>query len=662
MGKFILNKISIIFVLTLTWISIPAHAWAGETVDWTPVPDWVSDTPIPEPVEEHLDTVSGGIYYLLTSRQYRLDGARRVDFLRNAKTVVNRSGLEASSTIQIEFRPGFETLEFHRLAIHRGNETVDLTGKVEFEIFRRETELHDGVLDGRLTAYADLPQIKVGDIIETAYSRSYTPILMPDHFSSLLRESFSDPSARIETVFSMPEKLKASYAVHGASGEPEITNANGFTTYRWSRSGVPGTESGNSPDWFVPYDLVEISTVKSWRDVAESMLAHYPDDRKLPEPIIAKLEAIKAESADKKRWVSDVLKLVQAEVRYVGIEIGRGAFVPRDPETVFALGYGDCKDKAYLMATALQWLGIDAAPALVNSSTGAFLGTRLPTPYAFDHAIVRVRLGNAVYWLDPTSTYQFSPDPAHSQANFGYALPIAEDTEGLEPIEPTILYEPLTVTTETFTLGYGEEMPPLTLNVESRYRGADADNFRRSLASRGAWSIQRSYLDYYQDRYDVKVSRKMSIRDDADRNEIIVVEKYVSAHREDMDDLFSEFPIVGDAVRSQLWDADARLQQPVRVDYPLFREHHVRIKNLKTDLAPAEGSWTTTTYLDFSFGSSATEHELSLDWRLRTKRDHVEVDEVDDYADLVEAINWNTVWYYDVRAKEEAKAEDRDNM
>ena len=349
---------------------------------------------------------------------------------------------------------------------------------------------------------------------------------------------------------------------------------------------------------------------------------------------------------------------MQGDIRYVGDEIGDGAFIPRTPETVYGLGYGDCKDKAYLMVTALKWLGIDAVPALVHDSAGAALPDRLPSPFAFNHAIVRVRLDGATYWLDPTLTFQYSPDPAYSQVSYGYALPISRDATGLEAIKPVMLLKPQTVESEAFTLGYGEDAPPLVIEVVTRYFGADADSFRRSLADKGLAQVRRDYFDYYDAAYGgIKELAKIQIRDNADSNEIVVTEKYAGTAHDGLDELRRDFPLRGDAVRSWLWEADPKLKNPVKVRFPLFKEHRLRIKNLRSGLEPLDHVWWSRPYLDYSLVSSFANGELSVTWLLRTKRDHVQPAEVKDYAKLADEIDTNTLWYYDVRTDNAKRAE-----
>ncbi len=48
---------------------------------------------------------------------------------------------------------------------------------------------------------------------------------------------------------------------------------------------------------------------------------------------------------------------------------------------------------------------IEAHPALVNSS-GYDVGSRLPSPFAFNHAIVKIVLDGKTIWVDPTESNQ----------------------------------------------------------------------------------------------------------------------------------------------------------------------------------------------------------------------------------------------------------------
>ncbi|MEO5721586.1 MAG: hypothetical protein ABIR71_08965 [Chthoniobacterales bacterium] len=59
--------------------------------------------------------------------------------------------------------------------------------------------------------------------------------------------------------------------------------------------------------------------------------------------------------------------------------------------------------------TLLRGVGVDAAPALVSTDYRQAVAELVPAPEDFDHAIVQVRLGEALHWLDVTRTQQRGP-------------------------------------------------------------------------------------------------------------------------------------------------------------------------------------------------------------------------------------------------------------
>ena len=81
---------------------------------------------------------------------------------------------------------------------------------------------------------------------------------------------------------------------------------------------------------------------------------------------------------------------VQSQVRYVAIEIGIGGHQPHLAGDIFHFGYGDCKDKAFLLSTMLAGIGIESHLVLINTERGAVV-PEFPTR-SFDHAILAIRL------------------------------------------------------------------------------------------------------------------------------------------------------------------------------------------------------------------------------------------------------------------------------
>ena len=66
---------------------------------------------------------------------------------------------------------------------------------------------------------------------------------------------------------------------------------------------------------------------------------------------------------DKVRMLHD---WVAQNIRYLGVYVGAGGFVPRKASEILSTRYGDCKDHVALLEAMLHAVGIESSPALIN--------------------------------------------------------------------------------------------------------------------------------------------------------------------------------------------------------------------------------------------------------------------------------------------------------
>jgi len=119
--------------------------------------------------------------------------------------------------------------------------------------------------------------------------------------------------------------------------------------------------------------------------------------------------------------IQALANFVQTDVRYVAIELGIGGWQPHAAADVFTHRYGDCKDKATLLATMLKDIGVDASYVIVNTRRGAVTQSTPPN-LGFDHVILAIQLPagaddpgllaltthpklGRILFFDPTDTY-----------------------------------------------------------------------------------------------------------------------------------------------------------------------------------------------------------------------------------------------------------------
>jgi transglutaminase-like putative cysteine protease len=152
----------------------------------------------------------------------------------------------------------------------------------------------------------------------------------------------------------------------------------------------------------------------------------------------AELERIAREYPNPADRAAEWLRFVQRQLRYFALALGEGGLVPRALDVIWTSRFGDCKDAARVFAAGARKLSIDACAALASTTHGLALGDFLPSPAAFNHCIVRLRLDGKTYWLDPTMPRQEGRLDLIYQPHAGWALPLTPEAtlERLKDHEP----------------------------------------------------------------------------------------------------------------------------------------------------------------------------------------------------------------------------------
>jgi transglutaminase-like putative cysteine protease len=164
--------------------------------------------------------------------------------------------------------------------------------------------------------------------------------------------------------------------------------------------------------------------------------------------------------------VKALTEFLQSEVRYVEIQIGIGGYQPHPAGDIFHARYGDCKDKATLLSSMLQEVGIKSDYVLIDTERGV-VHPNLPSTF-FNHAILAIELpaeiktdayqsvvtaktGKRYIIFDPTDEYTPAGE-LRSQLQNTYALLVTDS--GGELIHTPLLSPDTNLLTRTghFTL------------------------------------------------------------------------------------------------------------------------------------------------------------------------------------------------------------------
>jgi pentatricopeptide repeat protein len=187
----------------------------------------------------------------------------------------------------------------------------------------------------------------------------------------------------------------------------------------------------NLPPEAPRFPHLQISTVKSWRDVASTYLAMVKSRLRNPNAAAVVRNLRRSGATGRDRLIAGLLLRLRKQIRYVALALGVGAIKPRLPAVTLRRRYGDCKDMSALLVSWLRAAGIRAHLALVNT-VGADLLPGLPGLSAFNHAIVYIP-GKEPLWIDPTARYS-APDATPFYLQNRWALIIRPGTSGLTRI------------------------------------------------------------------------------------------------------------------------------------------------------------------------------------------------------------------------------------
>jgi transglutaminase-like putative cysteine protease len=382
----------------------PAPAWV-EPVEW--VPSRAARPGFPGEV-------------LLSDSQNLLRDEGCDFYYRVVTRLLNREGVQQNAEETVTFSPEYQSIVWHTLKVHRGGEVIDLLPKVRFKRLQRELGLEGKVYDGRVTAVAVLEDIRVGDIVEIAYTRRDTNPLTKNYPTLRLSIGAGYPVVRQTVVarrpadqskltwyfflppdtHGLPEDIFSAARLRGALRDRSTDDEQIF---RWERENIDGIQfdqsiSGEAAPY---YPTLRWSAYDRWSKVVEWALPLFETGEALP-AAQQELVATWNRLPEARARLRAAVDWVQGDVRYFSMAFGQHNVKPRSLAEIAATRFGDCKDKSVLLARLLREVGIPAWPALVNTYSEHLVRTGGPDVHAFNHAIVAYELDGTLRWVDPT--------------------------------------------------------------------------------------------------------------------------------------------------------------------------------------------------------------------------------------------------------------------
>ncbi len=115
--------------------------------------------------------------------------------------------------------------------------------------------------------------------------------------------------------------------------------------------------------------------------------------------------ASRAVSDSKHGWerIDSAFQFVRSNIRYIAQSDGINSIVPSKPNEVLQRGWGDCKDKAFLLSSLCRDNSIPVYPVLVHTKLQSAFPDKTHVSL-YNHVIVATVEGNDTVYADPTNS------------------------------------------------------------------------------------------------------------------------------------------------------------------------------------------------------------------------------------------------------------------
>ena len=453
--------------------------------------------------------------------------------LHNIARQVNDAGaLGQLGQVSIYFTPAYQRLLLHKVLILRGVEVIDHTATVHVRFLQREARLEQGVYSGVITATMLLPDVRVGDTLHLQYSIEGANPIFGNRYANVVAWEQQAPVQVRRVTLSYPESRPVHWSWLGgdtpAPPAPETRSADGMRRLRFEQRDMPGVEiEPMLPRGFAPVHWLQFSEYHDWADVARWADALFPSDEPLPDELVPVIQRL-LRLPSRAEQASQALQWVQSEIRYYSVSLGESSHRPHAPAEVLRNRYGDCKDKSFLLMRLLQSLGMQARPVLASLGAPQRPGRMLPSPLAFDHAVVQLRLDGRDFYLDPTRLGQRGPLDRMGQGLEEASVLVVDDRASTalsvvrSPNRRELFHSELS---EKFRVtSFGEDAE---LETTQQWFGLQAELMRLTVANFDAARLQRAVLGGIERRYPgIALVGTPEVSDAVDQNRITLRSRY----------------------------------------------------------------------------------------------------------------------------------------
>ncbi len=581
--------------------------------------------------------LSAGTQILLYTEQINTDSEEV--YIKSVAKAIEYSGIQNISTVLADYDPSYQKLRFHAIDVIRNGQTINKLSFKDIQTARRETNAENFIYDGTISAFVNIPDVRIGDIVSYSYSvKGFNPI-QKKKFST----SFSLNSTQYINKLSIHifGKKKLHHKAYNTEIEVIHNYSKGINHYEWKDKNIPAILlEDQSPSWYIQNAIIIVTEYNSWSDVinwGENIFTFNEPLNIELEGVIKKIKKSHSEEGDR---IRAALAFVQNEIRYLAIHSGIGGYKPNSPNKVVKQRFGDCKDKSVLLTEILKRMGIKAYPTLVNTTLQQSVPDLPPSPKLFDHCIVKVvdNSGNTL-WYDPTLTNQGGTYDNIYLPDYRYGLVLDNEMNAMDTI--TNFGNNMVETFSTLKLnemGKGAE-----LEVRTHYYEGEADFIRAVFNNNNKNIIEKELIKFYTQTYGATSSIAPPVFvDDTLKNEFSLLERYKidSIWRPSVENINNLNLSIYPTNITNVLTMPNQLERlaPYALSYPMVRKQNIKVILPEHIQIRAESETINSDffYYDFSSNYDAKSKTINLKYYYKSQDDHVPVSKFKEfYKDMV---------------------------
>lgn len=219
-------------------------------------------------------------------------------------------------------------------------------------------------------------------------------------------------------VMEVPAGYQLRHKNFNYSGQPEIREKGGNKIYTWGLTNFESIKKEYAaPSWkhIAPYILFAPSSfviedykgnMNDWAGFGKFILSLNKGRDQLPEPVKAKVAELIKGAVTTEEKVIRLYRFLQANTRYISIQLGIGGWRPLEASFVASKLYGDCKALSNYMYALLKEAGINSCYTVIKSGDGEDDIQVDFSSSQFNHVVLSVPLPSDTLWLECTSQTQ----------------------------------------------------------------------------------------------------------------------------------------------------------------------------------------------------------------------------------------------------------------